>query len=56
MFGYLASKWMHDLATKPEATKAALPAGRVIDTGVELIDKDNLKDFRDRLAKMRKPG
>ena len=26
MFGYLASKWMHELATKGEAAKAAIPA------------------------------
>jgi ribose transport system substrate-binding protein len=56
MFGYLASKWMHDLATKADATKAALPPSRVIDTGVEVIDKNNLKDFRDRLAALRKSG
>jgi ribose transport system substrate-binding protein len=56
MFGYLASKWMHDLATKGDASKAALPPGRVIDTGVEIINQGNLKDFRDRLAEMRKSG
>lgn len=54
MFGYLASKWMHDFAVKPDAAKAALPADRVIDTGVEVIDKNNVKDFKDRLAAMRK--
>ncbi|MEO6601209.1 MAG: substrate-binding domain-containing protein [Polyangiaceae bacterium] len=56
MFGYLASKWMHDLATKGDAAKSALPPGGVIDTGVEVIDKNNLKDFRDRLAALRKSG
>ncbi len=56
MFGYLASKWMHDLATKADATKAALPADRVIDTGVEVINKDNVDAFRIRLAEMRKSG
>ncbi|MET0794748.1 MAG: substrate-binding domain-containing protein [Polyangiaceae bacterium] len=55
-FGYLASKWMHDLAVKHDATKAALPPGGVIDTGVEVINKDNLKDFRDRLAALKKSG
>jgi len=56
MFGYLASKWMHDLATKGDAAKAVLPPERVIDTGVEVINRDNLKEFRDRLAQMRKSG
>ena len=56
MFGYLASKWMHDLATKGDAAKAALPPERIIDTGVEVINRDNLKEFRDRLAQMRKSG
>ncbi len=56
MFGYLASKWMHDLATKGDAAKAALPPERIIDTGVEVINKDNLKEFRDKLAEMRKSG
>jgi ribose transport system substrate-binding protein len=54
MFGYLSAKWMHDLATKSDAAKAALPPGRVIDTGVELINKDNLGEFRARLAEMKK--
>jgi len=56
MFGYLASKWMHDLATKGDAAKAALPASKSIDTGVEIINKDNIKEFRDRLAEMKKSG
>lgn len=56
MFGYLASKWMHDLATKGDASKAALPPGKIIDTGVEIINQGNLKEFRDRLAEMRKSG
>jgi ribose transport system substrate-binding protein len=54
MFGYLASKWMHDLATKGDAAKAALPPSRVIDTGVEVINKDNVREFRDKLAEMKK--
>jgi ribose transport system substrate-binding protein len=47
---------MHDLATNGDASKAALPPGRIIDTGVEVINKENLKEFRDRLAEMRKSG
>jgi ribose transport system substrate-binding protein len=55
MFGYLAAKWMHDLATKGDAAKAALPPERIIDTGVEVINKDNVQDFKAKLAAMRKP-
>jgi len=54
MFGYLASKWMHDLATKGEAAKAALPAGHVIDTGVDVIDKGTVVAFRQKLAELKK--
>ena len=32
-FGYLSAKWMHELATKKEETKKALPPSGVIDTG-----------------------
>ena len=52
-FGYLSSKWMHELATKPEAM-AAIPATKVIDTGVEVIARANVADFRTRLAEMKK--
>jgi ribose transport system substrate-binding protein len=54
MFGYLASKWMHELATKGEAAKATLPAGKVIDTGVDVIDKSNVAAFKAKLAEMKK--
>ena len=52
-FGYLSSKWMHELATKPEAM-AAIPANKVVDTGVEVINKANVADFRTKLAEMKK--
>ncbi len=52
-FGYLASKWMHELATKPEAA-AAIPASKAIDTGVEIINKANVEDFKKKLADMKK--
>jgi ribose transport system substrate-binding protein len=54
MFGYLASKWMHDLAAKPEATLAAIPPSKAIDTGVEVIAKANVADFTKKLAEMKK--
>ena len=53
-FGYLASKWMHDLATKGEAARAMLPPGRVIDTGVEVINKANVAEFKQQLAEMKR--
>ena len=54
MFGYLAAKWMHDLAVKGDAAKAALPANQIIDTGVEVIDKNNVSDFKAKLTEMKK--
>ncbi len=53
-FGYLASKWMHELATKGETAKASLPATHIIDTGVEVIRKDNVAEFKQKLAEMKK--
>jgi ribose transport system substrate-binding protein len=52
-FGYLASKWMHDLATKGDAARAAIPPTRIIDTGVEVITKDNVAEFSKELAALR---
>jgi len=53
-FGYLASKWMHELALNPAAAKAALPADHVIDTGVDVITKENVAAFRAQLVEMKK--
>lgn len=52
-FGYLSSKWMHELATKPEVA-ATIPADKALDTGVEVINKANVADFRAKLAEMKK--
>ena len=54
MFGYLASKWMNELATKGDAAKASLPANRTIDTGVDIIDKAGVADFKAKLAEMKR--
>lgn len=54
MFGYLSSKWMHELATKPAEAMAAIPANKTIDTGVEVITKANVEEFRKKLAEMKK--
>jgi ribose transport system substrate-binding protein len=53
-FGYLSSKWMHELATRGATAQAALPADKVIDTGVEVIDRSNVAEFKARLAEMKK--
>ena len=41
---------MHDLATKGEAARAAIPPTRVIDTGVEVVTKDTVAEFSKQLA------
>jgi ribose transport system substrate-binding protein len=53
-FGYLSSKWLHELATKGEAAKKALPPNRIIDTGVTVIDRTNVAAFQAELAEMKK--
>jgi ribose transport system substrate-binding protein len=53
-FGYLSSKWMHDLATRGDTMKASLPPTQIIDTGVEVINKSNVAAFRQKLAEMKK--
>jgi ribose transport system substrate-binding protein len=51
MFGYLSSKWLHDLATQGDAIK--LPENRVIDTGVDIINKDSVDQFQKNLEAMK---
>ena len=53
-FGYLSSKWLHELASKGDAAMKAIPAEKVVDTGVEVITKDNVADFEKKLAEMKK--
>ena len=50
-FGYLSSKWLHDLATEGDS---ALPKDDKIDTGVTVITSDNVKKFREELAEQKK--
>jgi ribose transport system substrate-binding protein len=52
--GYLSAKWMHDLASLGESAKSSLPPNKIVDTGVEIIRKSNVADFRQRLADMKK--
>jgi ribose transport system substrate-binding protein len=53
-FGYLAAKWMTDLAKNGDSVK--LPAGGVIDTGVDLIDSSNVEAFQKHLEEMKAGG
>jgi ribose transport system substrate-binding protein len=53
-FGYLASKWMHELASKPEETLKKIPENKSIDTGVEIITKANVAEFKAKLAELKK--
>ena len=53
-FGYLSAKWMHDLATKKDEAKKAIPSNAIIDTGVTVIDKTNVEAFKAELADMKK--
>ena len=54
-FGYLSSKWMHELATDPDKAQGrACPPDKIIDTGVDVINKDNVADFAKKLAEMKK--
>jgi ribose transport system substrate-binding protein len=50
-FGYLASKLLHELATKGEK---ALPSNELVDTGVEVINAANVKEFREKLKALKK--
>ena len=53
-FGYLSSKWMHELATNSEQALKKIPETKVIDTGVEIINKSNVAEFRAKLAELKK--
>jgi ribose transport system substrate-binding protein len=48
-FGYLSSKMMHDLSKG----SANIPADKKIDTGVQVIKKDNVEQFKAELKKMK---
>ena len=46
---------MHDLATSGDSARAAIPPSKVIDTGVEVITKDNVAEFSKQLAALQQP-
>jgi ribose transport system substrate-binding protein len=52
--GYRSAKWMHRLATDFEKAKAEIPKDGIENTGVEVLDKDNIADFEKRLAEWKK--
>jgi ribose transport system substrate-binding protein len=52
--GYQASKWMNELVTKTDTAMAAIPASKIIDTGVEVVTKANLAAYQAKIAEMKK--
>jgi ribose transport system substrate-binding protein len=52
--GYRSAKWLHLLATDFDKARAGIPANKIENTGVELIDKANIADFESRLAGWKK--
>lgn len=49
--GYLSAKYMDELATKGAS---ALPADRNVDTGVEVVNSDNIAAYTAKMAQMQK--
>lgn len=49
-FGYQSSKMLHDLCTKGDSV---IPPSKKIDTGVEVINKDNLAAYKEKMAKLK---
>jgi len=52
--GYQSAKWMHQLASDDDKAKAQIPADKIVNTGVEVLDKSNVADFEKRLAEWKK--
>jgi ribose transport system substrate-binding protein len=52
--GYQSAKWMHELASDFDKAKAKIPADKIVNTGVEVLDKSNVADFEKRLAEWKK--
>jgi ribose transport system substrate-binding protein len=52
--GYQSAKWMHKLATEFDKAKGEIPADKIVNTGVEVIEKANVADFEKKLADMKK--
>lgn len=52
--GYRSARWMHRLATDFEKAKADIPPDGIENTGVEVIDQENVADFEKRLADWKK--
>lgn len=53
-FGYQSAKWMHELATKGDAAMKTIPKNQVVDTGVTIIDKNSVAEFKANLAELKK--
>ncbi len=56
-FGYLSAKILNEMATKgDEALKDPMIVDKKIDTGVEVINAQNVDEFQKRLAELKKGG
>ncbi|HVJ18217.1 MAG TPA: sugar-binding protein [Polyangiaceae bacterium] len=55
-FGYLSAKWMHELSTQGEPAMAKLPKDGLLDTGVQVVNKDNVAAFKKNLAELVQSG
>jgi ribose transport system substrate-binding protein len=49
-FGYLSSKMMNEMLTKGDSV---IPESKSVDTGVKVIDKDNVAEFKAELTKLK---
>jgi ribose transport system substrate-binding protein len=52
--GYRAAKWMDEMATDFDKAKAKIPADKVDNTGLEVVNKTNLAEFETRHAEWKK--
>jgi ribose transport system substrate-binding protein len=52
--GYRSARWMHRLASGFDKARADIPADGIENTGVEVLDKDNVASFETRLAEWKK--
>jgi ribose transport system substrate-binding protein len=52
--GYQSAKWMHELAKDPANAQKNIPANKVVNTGIEVVDKSNVAAFEAKLADWKK--
>jgi hypothetical protein len=52
--GYRAARWMDQMATDFDKAKAKIPADKVDNTGLEVVNQSNLAEFEKRHAEWKK--